>query len=129
MTRALDYFRSKEWAMVVAVITAGLSQLPAIAEMLQGELDKANGKWSPVGLLILLGGVVVRSNVWSSNSVEVKDHAVKDLELQVLAAEHERLAASGRDLAATEVLEAARQGLPLPGVHVPEQGAHPQPLV
>lgn len=66
MRRALRFITGREWAVVVAVVTAILAELPAVAEAVQGEL--ASDKWSPVGLLIVVAGFVIRSKVWSAVS-------------------------------------------------------------
>ena len=123
----LDYMRSKEWAVFVTGVTALLSQLPALAELVQGELD--SGEWTPTGLLILVAGFIIRGNVFSRDTHEQVASRKGELELEVLAAHEERISQRGRELAATAVLEAARQGLPFPGVNVAEQPAHPDELV
>ena len=54
--------------MVVTFVTAVGSELPALAALVEGELDKAGDKFTPMGLVVLIAGFLIRSNVWSTLS-------------------------------------------------------------
>ncbi len=131
MRGALDFVKSKEWALFVTAITALLSQLPALAELLQGEIDAANGKWTPTGLLIIAAGWAIRSNVFQTSKVDRLRRAKAESDLKLLDASV-KLAGRNDVRAApdeTEALERARQGFPVPGINAPgEQVAQPGEL-
>lgn len=65
MRRALRYIKGEEWAMVVTFLTALGAELPALAALVEGELDRAGDKFTPMGLVVLIAGFLIRSNVWS----------------------------------------------------------------
>lgn len=61
----LDFLKSKEWAVTVAVATAGLATLEDNAAVLPGWLSAA---FLPV--VIIVAGFITRLNVWSAHRVQ-----------------------------------------------------------
>ena len=125
MRKLIAYITSKEWAAFVGVVTTVLLNVPAIVELVQGEVNKAGGEVEPLSLLVLVASFVVRRRVWSSSSVATKEQTSKTA-LQSLAvakqeADLQLLDLKARELAASAVLDAARKGLPLPMVNLPKQ--------
>lgn len=116
MKRVLAYITGSEWAMFCAVVTAALAEAPALAELVQGELN--SGQWSYSGLVILIAGFVVRSKVWSKRSIN-------DYEDIINAQAETNRERKAQLLAAEAVLEAARQGQPLPVKGYPVGGQQP----
>jgi len=112
MKRALAYITGQEWAVFVAVVTAALAEAPALAELVQGELN--SGKWSYSGLFVLVAGFVVRSKVWSARSAAELEAQVRLKDAELTRHTADRMEARAQLLAAEAVLEAARQGQPLP---------------
>lgn len=70
MKRLWRWFYNEEWATAVAVIGAIAAQLPAIAELISGEVNEAGEEFSWQGLLLIVAGVIIRYNVTSNKSVE-----------------------------------------------------------
>lgn len=133
--RAVEFVRSKEWVMFVATVTALLAEAPALGQVVQGELDKAGDKVSPVGLLVLVAGFVARSKVWNQRDFTAtaelagtKLAEVEQLRSDLVTLRAELQAQRGRDLAATEILEAVRQGRPVPGINMAQQPAQPHEI-
>lgn len=62
MRRLGKYITGKEWALFVTAVTALLTQLPALIELIEGELDRDD--WTPIGLLVIIAGWAIRSNVF-----------------------------------------------------------------
>lgn len=131
MKRVLAYITGSEWAMFCAVITAALAEAPALAELVQGELN--NGEWTPVGLIVLIMGFAIRSNVWKASSVrQVQADAAKSLvgkaesDLRFLAARDEAVQLRLSNSALESALEAARQGTSKDVVGVPVLLEQPQ---
>lgn len=123
MKRVLAYVTGQEWAMFVAVVTAALAEAPALAELVQGELN--SGEWSYSGLVILVGGFVIRSKVWSQRSVDVAKAPIADLTNLLGEQVAKTVDMKAQLLAAEAVLEAARQGQPLPVKVDPVGGQQP----
>lgn len=123
MKRVLTYITGSEWAVFVAVVTAALAEAPALAELVQGELH--SGEWTYSGLVILIAGFVVRSKVWSARSASQLQQDVADAEERAGAFRSEMVQTHGQLLAAEAVLEAARQGQPLPIKGYPVGGQQP----
>lgn len=115
MKKVLEYVTGREWATFVAVVTAALAEAPALAELVQGELN--NGEWTYSGLIILAAGFVIRSKVWSASSAQQLEADKATAELRTLALHEEVIVLKGQQRAAEAVLEAARQGLPVPMVN------------
>lgn len=64
----IQFTRSKEWAMTVSIITAVVAAIPEWANLVDGEIN-AGATWPSI--VILLGGAIIRSNVWARASVPV----------------------------------------------------------
>lgn len=64
--KIIYFTRSKEWAMMVSIVGAVLSSIPEWANLVDGEIN-AGAAW-PVVLLLLVGAIV-RSNVWSADTL------------------------------------------------------------
>lgn len=131
MRRFLAWVTGSEWALFVSVITATLAEAPALAELVQGELN--NGEWTPTGLLILVAGFAIRSNVWKASSVkQVQADAQRtlaskaDSDLRFLAARDETVQLRMANAALEAALEAARQGTGQHVVGVPVLLEQPQ---
>jgi hypothetical protein len=149
MKRLAHYITGKEWAVFIAAVTALLTQLPALVELVEGELDRED--WSPIGLLVLVMGFLIRSNVFRTATYDRDVAAAFDAGRSGVAVKANESAADGGgavvanlrgpvdhglnvqlpaegedDAAVTALLERARQGLPVPGVNAPgEQVAQP----
>lgn len=132
MRKALRYVRSDQWVVIAAVVAAIFAEAPALAELLDGKINDAGGEATPTGLLLVALGFLARSKIWSKRIATGASETAVDYGEQLQQARSdlatlraELQAQRGRDLAATEVLEAVRQGLPFPGVHMPEQPTQP----
>lgn len=84
MRRAIRFITGKEWAVVVAVVSAILVELPALADAVQGQLS---GQWSASGLIIVVAGFVIRSKVWSAASHQPVADQLADTRQQLGEAE------------------------------------------
>lgn len=125
MRKLIDYITGQRWAVFVTTVTALLVNLPAIVEAVQGQIDDAGGKVEPLSLLVFLAGFVIQRKVWAARTVASSDQTNK-VALQSLAVakrdvDLQLLDLKARELAASAVLDAARKGLPLPMVYLPEQ--------
>lgn len=56
--------------MAVAMLAAVVAQLPALGDIVSGEVGEAGDSFSWTGLLIVVVGVVVRGNVWAKATVD-----------------------------------------------------------
>lgn len=131
MKRVLAFITGSEWAMFCSVVTAILAELPGISAAVQGELN--NGEWTPMGLIVLVMGFAIRSNVWKASSVrQVQADAAKSLvskaesDLRFLAARDESVQLRMSNSALEAALEAARQGASQDIVGVPVLLEQPQ---
>lgn len=70
MSQLWKFFYNKEWAVFVAVVTAVVAQLPALGDIVTGEVSKAGDHFSWAGLLVVVAGVVIRFNVWARETVD-----------------------------------------------------------
>jgi hypothetical protein len=66
--RIAKFITGKEWALFVSILTAAVAELPALTELVQGEVERED--WTPTGLIILLAGFVIRSNVFRAHTYE-----------------------------------------------------------
>lgn len=69
MDRLVRYFKDREWAATVGVLTTLVAALPTLLELVSGELEKAGNEWSWRILLPLLAALIIRFNVWSKATV------------------------------------------------------------
>lgn len=67
--RAWRYIRDRQWAVSVAVVLAVVAELPALAELVTGEVRAAGDEFSWTGLLLVVAGVVIKGNVWARETV------------------------------------------------------------
>lgn len=65
MRAGLRYIAGNEWTMLWATILAVGTELPALAAALEGDLEQAGDKLTPMGFVTLVVGVVIRSNLWA----------------------------------------------------------------
>lgn len=125
MRRLIDYITGQRWAVFVTTLTTVLLNLPAIVEAVQGQIDDAGGKVEPLSLLVFVAGFVIQRKVWAASTVastsEANKAALQSLAMAKRDQDLRLLDLSARELAASAVLDAARKGLPLPMVYLPEQ--------
>ena len=135
MRKALRYVRSDHWVVIAGFVAGIFAEAPALAELLDGKINEAGGEATPTGLLLVVLGFLARSKIWSkriaTGAVESAVDSGTQLdkaEAQLAVLRAQLQAQRARDLAATEILEAVRQGRPLPRVDMPEQPAEPDEL-
>jgi hypothetical protein len=69
MRKLIDYIRSEQWAMSVAITVAILQQIPSLVQLIEGELDSVES-WNLTGLATVAAGVLIKGNVWARRTVE-----------------------------------------------------------
>ncbi len=74
-----NWVRNKEWALVVSIVTAILVEAPGIVDTINDGVDTAGDNLSWFGLIVLIAGAVIRSNVWSRMSVETDSDVTADM--------------------------------------------------
>ena len=69
MRKLIDYIRSEQWAMFIAITVAVLQQIPSLVQLIEGELDSVES-WNLTGLATVAAGVLIKGNVWARRTVE-----------------------------------------------------------